>query len=82
MTTLQREYKLGNTYLGFLKNLSKEVQLDIISKWKITLNEPNTIEEEKPDSYFFGAWKTSQTAEEMIADLEDSKVLTRKILNL
>lgn len=82
MSTLELENKLGNTYLGFLQNLSKEVQLDIISKWSIFLKNEEKKEDVKPDSYFFGAWKSNQTAEEMIEDLRDSRVSTRKIMDL
>ncbi len=81
MTTLQIENKIGNTYLSYLKNLSREVQLDIINKWSVSLNEP-IKEEAKPDSYFFGIWDSEQTAEEIIDGIKSYGVSTRKIIDL
>lgn len=82
MTTLQIENKIGNTYLRYLKNLSREVQLDIIAKWSVSLNEPIKEEEVKPDSYFFGIWDSEQTAEEIIEGIKNYGVSTRKIIDL
>lgn len=83
MTTLQREYKLANSYLTFIKNLSTEVKLDIISKISLSLIEKEKkVSEDKPDSYFFGIWDSEQSAEEIVAGIKNSEVSTRKLLDL
>jgi hypothetical protein len=81
MTTLQLENKLANTYLSFLRNLSKEVQLDILSKWTVSLKE-SIKEEEKPDSYFFGAWQSDETPEEFAESLRSARLFNRKSIDL
>jgi len=81
MTTLQQERKLAKTYIGYIEKLSPEVKLDIIKKLSEKLEKPTKKSDVKPDSYFFGAWKTDQTIEEMIEDLEDSNFYKRKIID-
>ncbi len=83
MSTLEIENKLAKTYIGFIEKLSTEVQLDIISKISNSLKKKKSAEsKEKPDSYFFGAWDSEQSAEEIIEDIRNSRVSTRKIMDL
>lgn len=69
--------KISDNYLNILSSVSDEIKLRIINK----LSETLLTKKEKPsikDS--FGAWKDNQTAEEIISNIRNSRVLgTRKI---
>ena len=81
MTSLQLEKKLASSYFTFIQNFSDEVKLDIISMISLSLKKKKKDENVKPDSYFFGIWDAEQTAEEIIADIRNSRVSNREILD-
>jgi hypothetical protein len=72
---------LADYYFGFLKNLNPDSKLDLISKLSQSLKEPATIPETTLQS-LFGAYKSDETADEIIAGLRASRVSTRNIESL
>ena len=80
MTNVELEIKLANTYLSFLKNLSDDIQLDIIAKISNSLkSKKNTV---KTDSYFSGIRNSDETAEQLILEIKNARVSNRKTLDL
>ncbi len=59
---------LADYYFEFLKNLNSESKLDLISKLSQSLKEKETSPEITLES-LFGAHKSEETAEEIIAEL-------------
>ncbi len=59
---------LADYYFEFLKNLNSESKLDLISKLSQSLKEKETSPEITLES-LFGAYKSEETAEEIIAEL-------------
>lgn len=59
---------LADYYFEFLKNLNSESKLDLISKLSQSLKEKETSPEITLES-LFGAYKSEETAEEIIAGL-------------
>ena len=70
-----------DNYFGLIKNLSSDVKLELISRISDSLRESGNQES---DSWkkLFGAYKSEQSAEEIIADLRDSRFTNRKIEDL
>ncbi|KAF0235824.1 MAG: hypothetical protein FD181_3211 [Prolixibacteraceae bacterium] len=76
--------KTGNVnivdnYWGMIKNLSTDVRLELISRILNSLK--SDISVEKTDSWklLFGAFETSQSADEIIEDLRKSRYTNREI---
>ncbi len=69
--------KIPELYFSFLKNLSKENKLELIEKLNqsIKASAPNG----KSAEYFYGIWKSENTAEELIEEIRSSRSLTRRI---
>ncbi len=68
-------------YLRLLDNLSPSTKLDLISK--LTLSVKNDISDRKKTFYkSYGAWKSKQTADEIIADIRKSRTFNRHIEQL
>ncbi len=65
---------LADYYFGFLKNLNSDSKLDLISKLSQSLKEAATVKETSLQS-LFGAYRSDETAEEIIAELRASRVL-------
>lgn len=78
MTTSSRHSSLADYYFGFLKNLNPDSKLDLISKLSQSLKETQTVPEASLQS-LFGAYKSEETAEEIIAELRASRVFNRNI---
>ena len=78
MTSLTHETSLAEYYFGFLKNLNQDSKLDLISKLSQSLKNNESIAEPSLQS-LFGAYKSEETAEEIIAGIRASKVFTRYI---
>ena len=72
---------LADYYFGFLKNLNPDSKLDLISKLSQSLKESETVSETSLQS-LFGAYKSDETADEIIAELKASRVSTRNIESL
>ncbi|MFA5817327.1 MAG: hypothetical protein WC865_17115 [Bacteroidales bacterium] len=65
-------------YLRLLDNLSPTSKLDLISK--LTLSVKTDITDRKKYFYkAFGAWDSKQTADEIIHDVRNSRILKRQI---
>lgn len=71
---------LADYYFGILKNLNPNIKLDLISKLSQSLKENQTVHGTSLQS-LFGAYKSDETAEEIIAELRASKVFNRNIEN-
>lgn len=65
-------------YLRLLDNLSPSNKLDLISK--LTLSVKTDVTDKKKSFYkAFGAWKSKQTADEIINDIRGSRAFERQI---
>ncbi|MBK7884273.1 MAG: hypothetical protein IPJ81_11110 [Chitinophagaceae bacterium] len=67
---------LADYYFGFLKNLNSDSKLDLISKLSQSLKESQTISENSLQS-LFGAYKSDETADEIISEIRASRVFNR-----
>jgi flagellar motor switch protein FliG len=68
-------------YMAFLENLSPGLKLDIISK----LTQSLKSEVKTKDNLFeqsFGAWSGSETAEDIVNGIRDSRTFNRQIEEL
>jgi hypothetical protein len=72
---------VADYYFGFLKNLNPDSKLDLISKLSQSLKEDKRTSDATLQS-LFGAYKSEETAEEIIADIRSSKVFNRNIESL
>ncbi len=64
-------------YLRLLANLSPSNKLDLISK--LTLSVKTDISDKSKSFYkAFGAWDSTQTADEMISDIRASRTFKRR----
>jgi len=81
MNTETQNINIADYYFGFLKNLKHDNKLDLISK----LSESLKTSEKKEDislQSLFGAYKSNETAEEIIAELRASRTSNRNIETL
>ncbi|MFP5042477.1 hypothetical protein [Parasediminibacterium sp. JCM 36343] len=78
MASLNQQISIADYYFGFLKNLNTNSKLDLISKLSQSLKESDKVEETSLDS-LFGAYKSDETAEEIIEGLRASRVFNRNI---
>ncbi len=81
MTTTTRNVSLADYYFGFLQHLNSDSKLDLISKLSQSLKESEKVSDTSLDS-LFGAYKSQETAEEIIAELRESRVSNRNIESL
>ena len=65
-------------YLQLLDNLSPADKLALISKLTLSVKADNT---KKKSAFYkaFGAWESTQTADQIITDIRDSRTFTRQI---
>lgn len=77
-----RNVNIADNYWGMIKNLSADVRLELISRISNSLKSEETTE--KPDSWklLFGAFKSKQSADEIIDDLRKSRYSNREIESL
>ena len=81
MNSTSRNINIADFFYEFLKNLKHDSKLDLISK----LSESLKMSEQKEDTSLqalFGAYKSDETAEQIIADLRSSRVSNRNIEKL
>lgn len=76
MNTSTRDNSLANYYFNFLKNLNSDSKLDLISKLSQSLKTDEIVSETSLQS-LFGAYKSEETADELIAELRASRVFSR-----
>ena len=81
MNTSTQHISLAEYYFGFLKNLNTDSKLDLISKLSQSLKKDETIPETSLQS-LFGAYKSDETADEIIAEIRASRVSNRNIESL
>ncbi len=71
MTTISKDTSIASYYFDFLKNLNPDSKLDLISKLSQSLREDTTVSNTTLES-LFGAYKSEETAEEIIANIKAS----------
>ena len=81
MTNSLQHISLADYYFGFLKNLNADSKLDLISKLSQSLKETDSKPEISLQS-LFGAYKSDETAEEIIENIRSSRVFNRNIEQL
>lgn len=78
MNTTVQHISLADYYFRFLKNLNADSKLDLISKLSESLKNKDTASETSLQS-LFGAYKSEETADEIIDKLRASRVFNRNI---
>ena len=81
MNSSSQHISLADYYFGFLKNLNSDSKLDLISKLSQSLKESQPVPATSLES-LFGAYKSDETAEEIIAEIRASRVFNRNIETL
>jgi len=81
MISSTRNISVADYYFGFLKHLNSDSKLDLISKLSQSLKENEAVPETSLQS-LFGAYQSDETAEEIIAELRESRVFNRNIESL
>jgi len=77
MKTIDINNTLIEGYLQLLHNLSPNNKLDLISK--LTLSVKTDITDKKNSFYkAFGAWESKQSADEIIAEIRNSRTFNRE----
>ncbi len=76
--TSSQNINIADYYFGFLKNLNQDSKLDLISKLSQSLKKENNIPDTSLQS-LFGIYKSEETADEMIAEIRNSRVFNRNI---
>ncbi len=79
MNTASQNINLADYYFGFSKNLNPDSKLDLISKLSQSLKNKDQVTDTSLQS-LFGAYKSGETADEMIAEIRNSRVFNRNIL--
>jgi hypothetical protein len=76
MNTSGQPTSLADYYFDFLKNLNANSKLDLISKLSQSLKNNDIVAETSLQS-LFGAYKSEETADKIIAELRASRVFNR-----
>lgn len=82
MNASSQNINLVDYYFSFLKNLKHDSKLDLITKLSESLKTGEEIEQEISLQSLFGAYKSDETAEEIIAELRASRTFNRKTESL
>jgi hypothetical protein len=69
---------LIDNYFGLLRSLSKENKLRLIDKLSKSIVDEAAKDENLADK-FFGAFKSEKSAEDIIAEIRNSRTFTRTI---
>lgn len=78
MDTSSQNINIADYYFGFLKNLNQNSKLDLISKLSQSLKKENNVSDTSLQS-LFGAYKSEEAADEIIAGIRNSRVFNRNI---
>ncbi len=78
MNSSSQNINIADYYFGFLKNLNQNNKLDLISKLSQSLKKDDDVTDRSLQS-LFGAYKSEETADEMIAEISNSRVFNRNI---
>ena len=81
MASVNQNISIADYYFGFLNNLNSISKLDLISKLSQSLKESDRNQEASLQS-LFGAYKSDETAEEIIAEIRESRVFNRNTESL
>ena len=76
MTSGTTDPSIADYYFDFLKNLNTDSKLELISKLLQSIREKTPVPERTLRS-LFGAYKSDETADEIIAELRASRVFNR-----
>jgi hypothetical protein len=76
MASIPQNISIADYYFSFLKNLNSNSKLDLISQLSQSLKETDKSKEASLQS-LFGAYKSDETAEEIIAEIRASRVFNR-----
>ncbi len=76
MNSASPNINIADYYFGFLKNLKHDSKLDLITKLSETLKRSEMKEETSLQS-LFGAYKSDEIAEQIIAELRASRTFNR-----
>lgn len=78
MRTTKANTSIVDGYVGLLENLSANNKLDLISKLTDSLK--SDLRDKKTNfKKAFGAFESKKSAEEIIKEIQDSRVSTRQI---
>lgn len=72
---------IADNYFGMIKNLSRDVKIELISRISDSLKKPSSQENDSWKN-LFGAYNSEQSAEEIIDDLRNSRFTNRQIEDL
>ena len=72
---------IADYYFGFLKNLNSDSKLDLISKLSQSLKNTEVSPETSLQS-LFGAYKSEESAEDIIHEIRQSKIFNRNTESL
>ena len=81
LNSSHQHINLADYYFNFLKNLNSESKLDLISKLSQSLKQNVKVDEISLQS-LFGAYKSEETADEIISAIRASRVSNRNIETL
>ena len=81
MNLSSQHISLADYYFGFLKDLNPDSKLDLISKLSQSLKNVDKAAEVSLQS-LFGAYKSEETADEIIEELRASRVFNHNIETL
>ncbi|MEM8568063.1 MAG: hypothetical protein AAGF85_16495 [Bacteroidota bacterium] len=71
--------KIADNFVDMIKTLGDDVKLDIIAKIKASLTQSEKKPVDNSWKDLFGAFKSDQTAEEMINEIRSSRYTNRQI---
>jgi cell shape-determining protein MreC len=77
MNSSKRQASYASYYFDFLENLNSDSKLDLISQLSQSLKSDKT-DNTSLDS-LFGAYKSKETADEILAEIRSSRVSNRNI---
>jgi hypothetical protein len=77
MDTVEINTTLVDSYLGLLENLSSSNKLELISKLSNSVK-TDLLEKKSLIKESFGAFESSKTAEEIIAEIRNSRVFNKE----
>ena len=70
---------IADNFWGMIKNLSADVRLELISRISNSLKSDKSADKSDSWKLLFGAFESSQTADEIIEDLRQSRSTNREI---
>lgn len=76
---LKDNTSIANMYLDLLSNLDENNKLEIIEGLSVSIRKNK--EKKNTITKAFGAWKSEQSAEEIIKEIRNSRVFNRKIVS-